>query len=165
MAAEIENGRCRSAYSPALRTGVPNAAVVPSRRLLKPGRWSARLCRTALGKTRFPGQIHRQQNAPDQATHARQVLMLKAAPGWTSPNTTPPPPRVLDRLGIALSRISEGRCCGASGLSTFDAKTGRPGAARNISDAWWPAIEAGAEVSYRPPRRLRSLYQGIRAPC
>ncbi|MGC1951449.1 MAG: glycolate oxidase subunit GlcF [Gammaproteobacteria bacterium] len=53
--------------------------------------------------------------------------------------------RVLDRLGISLQRVPGAACCGAVShhLSAHD--EGLAQMRRNI-DAWWPALESGAEA-------------------
>ncbi|WP_122870513.1 glycolate oxidase subunit GlcF, partial [Pseudomonas viridiflava] len=52
--------------------------------------------------------------------------------------------RVLDRLGISVTPISEAGCCGAVDYHLNAQEAGLDRARRNI-DAWWPAIEAGAQ--------------------
>jgi glycolate oxidase iron-sulfur subunit len=82
--------------------------------------------------------------------HARRMLMLAGCvqPAM-SPNINAATARVLDRLGIALAEAQEGKnragCCGAVRMHLDDHEGARNDARRNI-DAWWPAIEAGAEA-------------------
>ena len=80
------------------------------------------------------------------ARHARTVLMLEGCvqPGL-SPNTNAASARVLDRLGISVVPATEAGCCGAVDFHLNAQDTGLDRARRNI-DAWWPAIEAGAEA-------------------
>ena len=78
--------------------------------------------------------------------HARRVLMLEGcAQPELSPNTNAAAARVLDRLGISVVPTTGGGCCGAIDfhLNAQDAARDR---ARRTIDAWWPAIEAGAET-------------------
>jgi glycolate oxidase iron-sulfur subunit len=78
--------------------------------------------------------------------HARKVLMLEGCvqPGF-APNTNAAAARVLDRLGISVVPAREAGCCGAVDFHLNAQDTGLDRARRNI-DAWWPAIEAGAEA-------------------
>lgn len=78
--------------------------------------------------------------------HARQVLMLEGCvqPGL-SPNTNAAAARVLDRLGISVIPAREAGCCGAVDYHLDAQATGLDRARHNI-DAWWPAIERGAEA-------------------
>ncbi|RMQ50056.1 Glycolate oxidase iron-sulfur subunit [Pseudomonas cichorii] len=95
-------------------------------------------------KTKLPAAIHPAGNRPP-ARHSRQVLMLEGCvqPGL-SPNTNAATARVLDRLGISVSPASEAGCCGAVDYHLNAQHAGLDRARRNI-DAWWPAIENGAE--------------------
>ena len=76
----------------------------------------------------------------------RQVLMLEGCvqPGL-SPNTNAAAARVLDRLGISVIATREAGCCGAVDYHLDAQAAGLDRARRNI-DAWWPAIEKGAEA-------------------
>ncbi|MCU0092047.1 glycolate oxidase subunit GlcF [Pseudomonas koreensis] len=78
--------------------------------------------------------------------HARQVLMLEGCvqPGL-SPNTNAAAARVLDRLDISVIPVREAGCCGAVDYHLDAQATGLDRARHNI-DAWWPAIERGAEA-------------------
>ena len=53
--------------------------------------------------------------------------------------------RVLDKLGISLVRADKAGCCGAIPHHLDDAHEAHAYVKRNI-DAWWPAIETGAEA-------------------
>lgn len=78
--------------------------------------------------------------------HARRVLMLEGCvqPGL-APNTNAATARVLDRLGISVTPIHEAGCCGAVDYHLNAQAQGLQRARQNI-DAWWPAIELGAEA-------------------
>jgi glycolate oxidase iron-sulfur subunit len=78
--------------------------------------------------------------------HTRHVLMLEGCvqPGL-SPNTNVAAARVLDRLGISVTPASEAGCCGAVDYH-LDAQASGLDRARHNIDAWWPAIEKGAEA-------------------
>ncbi|KPC28261.1 Glycolate oxidase iron-sulfur subunit [Pseudomonas syringae pv. cilantro] len=77
--------------------------------------------------------------------HARRVLLLEGCvqPGL-SPNTNAATARVLDRLGISVSPVSTAGCCGAVDYHLNAQEAGLERARRTI-DAWWPALENGAE--------------------
>ena len=62
-----------------------------------------------------------------------------------SPNTNGAAARVLDRLGISVKPIAQAGCCGAVDYHLNAQDAGLDRARRNI-DAWWPAIESGAEA-------------------
>jgi glycolate oxidase iron-sulfur subunit len=62
-----------------------------------------------------------------------------------SPNTNAATARVLDRLGISVIDAPRAGCCGATDYHLNAQEAGLMRARRNI-DAWWPAIEAGAEA-------------------
>ncbi|MNO39109.1 Lactate utilization protein A [compost metagenome] len=78
--------------------------------------------------------------------HARLMLMLEGCVQPSlSPNTNAAAARVLDRLGIGIVPISQAGCCGAVDYHLGAQQAGLDRARHNI-DAWWPAIEAGAEA-------------------
>jgi len=78
--------------------------------------------------------------------HARKVLILEGCvqPGL-SPNTNAAAARVLDRLGISVSTVHQAGCCGALDYHLDAQEQGLNRARQNI-DAWWPALESGAEA-------------------
>jgi glycolate oxidase iron-sulfur subunit len=74
------------------------------------------------------------------------VLMLEGCVQPSlSPNTNAATARVLDRLGISVVNAERAGCCGATDYHLNAQDAGLDRARRNI-DAWWPAIEAGAEA-------------------
>jgi len=74
------------------------------------------------------------------------VLLLEGCvQAGLSPNTNAATARVLDRLGISVTPIREAGCCGAVDYHLDAQEQGLQRARRNI-DAWWPAIELGAEA-------------------
>ncbi len=78
--------------------------------------------------------------------HARRMLMLEGCVQPSlSPNTNAATARVLDRLGISIAEAGRAGCCGATDYHLNDQQKGLDRARRNI-DAWWPAIEAGAQA-------------------
>jgi glycolate oxidase iron-sulfur subunit len=78
--------------------------------------------------------------------HPRQMLLLD---GCVQPAAAPHinafAIRLFDRLGIELRTITGSGCCGALHFHLGDTERARQSARRNI-DAWWPAIEQGAEA-------------------
>lgn len=80
------------------------------------------------------------------AQRTRKVLMLEGCVQPSlSPNTNAAAARVLDKLGIQVQPVGGVRCCGAVDYHLDAQDDGLNHARRNI-DAWWPAIEAGAEA-------------------
>ncbi len=126
----------------ALRTVLPRPKLFAS--LLTMGRIARPLVPGVLKKKIRP---RRPAPAwPQAGQHQRFVLMLE---GCVQPALEPPinpqTARILDGLDIGIQRTPQVSCCGA-----IDQHLGAPDAARatmraNI-DAWWPAIEAGAEA-------------------
>ncbi|WP_349569970.1 glycolate oxidase subunit GlcF [Azotobacter salinestris] len=105
-------------------------------------------CRPLLPETlraKLPRRIQPAGSRP-QPRHARRVLLLEGCvqPGL-SPNTNAAAARVLDRLGISVTAVREAGCCGALDYHLDAQDTGLERARRNI-DAWWPALEDGAEA-------------------
>jgi glycolate oxidase iron-sulfur subunit len=78
--------------------------------------------------------------------HARAMLALG---GCVQPALAPAidaaAARVLDLLGISVVRVPASGCCGALSHHLGAHEEGLDFMRRNI-DAWWPAIEAGAEA-------------------
>jgi glycolate oxidase iron-sulfur subunit len=109
----------------------------------------------ALGRTfrpLLPPKL-REQVPPRQdpgawprGSHQRKVLLLAGCvqPAM-SPNINAATARVLDAIGIETLVPSSAGCCGAIRFHLDDQDGGLADARRNI-DAWWPAVEAGAEA-------------------
>lgn len=78
--------------------------------------------------------------------HVRKMLVLD---GCVQPAMAPSinyaAARVLDKLGISLVKANKAGCCGAIPHHLNDAHEAHAYVKRNI-DAWWPAIEGGAEA-------------------
>ncbi|UTW13232.1 glycolate oxidase subunit GlcF [Marinobacterium rhizophilum] len=80
------------------------------------------------------------------SSHPRVMLALAGcAQPAAAPNTNAAAARVLDRLGISLVEAPRAGCCGAVSYHLSAHDEGLDFMRRNI-DAWWPAIEAGAEA-------------------
>jgi glycolate oxidase iron-sulfur subunit len=80
------------------------------------------------------------------SNHTRKMIALAGcAQSITTPNTNAASARVLDKLGITLAEAPKAGCCGAVDYHLAAHDDGLNAMRRNI-DAWWPAIEAGAEA-------------------
>ncbi|WP_313314847.1 glycolate oxidase subunit GlcF [Stutzerimonas nitrititolerans] len=125
-----------------LRTVVPRPALFKA--LLSTGNALRPLMPASL-KAHLPREVLAPKARP-QTRHARNVLMLEGCVQPSlSPNTNAAAARVLDRLGIGVTPAREAGCCGAVDYHLNAQEAGLDRARRNI-DAWWPAIEAGAEA-------------------
>ncbi|ACC76416.1 conserved hypothetical protein (plasmid) [Paraburkholderia phymatum STM815] len=126
-----------------LRAVIPRPAVFDA--LLKTGR-AIRPLLPATAQAKIPKHAAVPAKPRPAPRHARRVLMLEGCVQQSlSPNTNAAAARVLDRLGISVTPISEAGCCGATDYHLNAQDAGLDRARRNI-DAWWPAIEAGAEA-------------------
>ena len=129
-----------------LREGL--RGVLPNPALFKGLVSSGQVLRALLPNTlqaKLPRNTHPAKSRPT-THHDRQVLMLEGCVQPSlSPNTNAAAARVLDRLGISVTAIREAGCCGAVDYHLDAQAAGLDRARRNI-DAWWPAIESGAEA-------------------
>ncbi|HEY1997591.1 glycolate oxidase subunit GlcF [Paraburkholderia sp.] len=144
--AELERRVERPAAQKLLRDGlrrvVPRPAVFDT--LLKTGRLFRPILPGALGR-KIPKRSVAARPRP-AARHERKVLMLEGCVQPSlSPNTNAAAARVLDKLGISVVDAARAACCGATDYHLNAQEAGLTRARRNI-DAWWPAIEAGAEA-------------------
>jgi glycolate oxidase iron-sulfur subunit len=126
-------------------------AVLPRRRLFSTLLWIVRTLAPVLPRRLRPMPL----NTPPVAVpadgaartpHARRMLLLGGCvqPGL-APGINAAAVRLLDRLRIALIEAPQAGCCGALPFHLDDVAAARDMARRNI-DAWWPALEAGAEA-------------------
>ncbi|MCL7943434.1 glycolate oxidase subunit GlcF [Marinobacter sp. ATCH36] len=123
------------------------ARVLPNRRLFGLLLRMGQLFRPVLpGKLRTKVPPRKQASPWPTASHERIVLALAGCvqPSAT-PNTNAAAARVLDRLGISMVEAPEAGCCGAVNHHLSEHEKALEAMRRNI-DAWWPAIEAGAEA-------------------
>ncbi|MFL6610107.1 MAG: glycolate oxidase subunit GlcF [Pseudomonas sp.] len=129
-----------------LREGL--RSVVPNRGLFKGLVSGGQVFRALLPdtlKAKLPRHVRSAKPRPT-TRHDRQVLLLEGCVQPSlSPNTNAAAARVLDRLGISVVPIREAGCCGAVDYHLDAQAAGLDRARRNI-DAWWPAIESGAEA-------------------
>ena len=123
------------------------ARVLPNRRLfgflLRMGQLFRPVLPSVL-RTKVPP---RKKGSPwPAASHDRIVLTLAGCvqPSAT-PNTNAAAARVLYKLGVTMVEAPEAGCCGAVNHHLSEHDQALNAMRRNI-DAWWPAIEAGAEA-------------------
>jgi len=126
----------------ALRLVLPRPARFTP--LLRLGQYARPLLPAVLRK-RIPAR-HRAVAFRTTTTHTRSMLLLE---GCVQPALAPQinaaTRRVLDALGINTLVAASAGCCGA--LSQHLSATAEARAfMRNNIDAWWPAIEKGAEA-------------------
>src|SRR5690606_4462703 len=146
---------CREEIERRLRTPLPHRRLRGGLPLLvpRPRLFGAPLRPGQSVRTTLPDSVRSRCPARDQdpgqrppPRHARRVLMLEGCVQPSlSPNTNAATARVLDRLGISITESPRAGCCGATDYHLNDQQKGLERARRNI-DAWWPAIEAGAEA-------------------
>ena len=107
------------------------------------GRATKSLLPNAIGKYIISKRDEGVWPAP---VHARKMLLLD---GCVQPAMAPSinhaTARVLDKLGITLVKADRAGCCGAIPHHLNDTHEAHAYVKRNI-DAWWPAIESGAEA-------------------
>ena len=119
--------------------------IIPYRRrfvpLLRLGQLARPLAPRALRK-KIPTLSS--ADAVASVEHPRKVILIDGCvqPALT-PDTDNAAIRVLNRLGVGVVR--SGGCCGAVSQHLSAPDEARDFMRRNI-DAWWPAIEAGAEA-------------------
>ncbi|SEI76674.1 glycolate oxidase subunit GlcF [Pseudomonas sp. NFR16] len=125
-----------------LRAVVPNAGLFKA--LTQMGNSFRPLLPNRL-KDKLPDHLRAPGLRPTRQ-HPRQMLILEGCvqPGL-SPNTNAATARVLDRLGITVKSVAQAGCCGAVDYHLNAQEQGLQRARRNI-DAWWPAVQAGAEA-------------------
>jgi glycolate oxidase iron-sulfur subunit len=126
MRAALKHGLNSSLFAPAMAVGQAVRGLLPS----------------SL-KNKIPEkQITR---ALPTRAHARKIIMLAGCvqPAML-PNINVATARVLDAAGIQTLVLSASTCCGAINFHLNDQEAAKVQMRANI-DAWWPAIEAGAE--------------------
>ncbi|MFM0060171.1 glycolate oxidase subunit GlcF [Paraburkholderia phytofirmans] len=129
-----------------LRRAIPHPAVFNA--LLKTGRAMRPFLPAALGRKipRQGARVNAGTKPRPAPRHPRKMLMLEGCvQPALSPNTNAAAARVLDRLGISIVNARQAGCCGATDYHLNAQEAGLARARRNI-DAWWPAIESGAEA-------------------
>lgn len=144
--AVVDQAVPRSTSQRLLRHGL--RSLLPNPLLFKPLLKIGKSLRPILPQTvqlKLPRHITQAKPRPTRKL-ARKMLMLEGCVQPSlSPNTNAATARVLDRLGISITPISQAGCCGAVDYHLDAQHAGLERARRNI-DAWWPAIESGAEA-------------------
>ncbi|MGI9275575.1 MAG: glycolate oxidase subunit GlcF [Endozoicomonas sp.] len=141
----LEEQKIRPMKERLMRWGLRHVLPYPRRFgfLLKLGQAFRPLLPANL-KTKIPLAV---KHSPwPKNSHPRVMLALAGCvQSATTPGTNTTTARVLDRLGITLLEAPTAGCCGA-----VSQHLGAPGEAKGFMrtniDAWWPAIEAGAEA-------------------
>ncbi len=121
--------------------------VIPYRRRFAPLVWAGRSVRGILPR-RLAGMLPAARRFPTPATVTgpRRVLLLGGcAQPLLNPDIDAAAALVFARLGITLVNVAGSACCGALSLHLGYREAAVRQARQNI-DAWWPAIEAGAEA-------------------
>lgn len=144
--AVVEQQVPRSLGQRLMREGL--RAVVPRPALFKALTRAGQTLRPVLPvalKSKLPAHSPATKVRPP-VRHARRVLLLEGCvQPALSPNTNAATARLLDRLGISVEPAREAGCCGAVDYHLNAQEQALVRVRRNI-DAWWPAIEAGAEA-------------------
>jgi glycolate oxidase iron-sulfur subunit len=144
--AVVDEAVPRSTGQRLLRQGL--RGLLPNPVLFKPLLNIGKILRPVLPQTvqlKLPRRITPAKRRPTRQL-ARTMLMLEGCVQPSlSPNTNAATARVLDRLGISITPITQAGCCGAVDYHLDAQQAGLNRARRNI-DAWWPAIESGAEA-------------------
>lgn len=144
--AEVEKKLDRPLNEKLMRWGLRMVLPYPKRfgPLLKAGQVFRPLMPQAI-KVKMPPKRAATSPWPVKR-HDRVMLALAgcAQPSAT-PNTNIATARVLDKLGITLVEESKAGCCGAVSYHLGAHDEGLDFMRHNI-DAWWPAVEAGAEA-------------------
>ncbi len=126
MRGALKHGLNSSLFAPAMAVGQAVPGLLPS----------------SL-KNKIPAK-QKTRTLPTRA-HARKIIMLAGCvqPAMM-PNINVATARVLDAAGIQTLVLSASKCCGAINFHLNDQEAAKVQMRTNI-DAWWPAIEAGAE--------------------
>lgn len=127
LRAALKEGLPGPLFGPAMRLGQAVRGVLPA------------TLKEQVPPRRDPGEWPSRR-------HARKVLLLAGCVQPTmKPGINAATARVLDALGIEAVVPAGAGCCGAIRQHLDDPEGARDDARRNI-DAWWPAVEAGAEA-------------------
>ncbi len=135
----------RSRSQRALRWSL--AKVLPRTKVFGTLLWLGRMLKPVLPgviKNKIPDR--RSASPWPKCSHSRVMLTLAGcAQPATTPNTNAASARVLDKLGISLVEAPRAGCCGAVSYHLSENAQALATMRSNI-DAWWPAIQAGAEA-------------------
>lgn len=146
--AEVEKQVKRSAWQRLLRWLL--LSIMPERHLFSPlmrlGQWFRPLLPAFL-KEKIPARCKQPLIMPSAAVqHPRRMLMLEGCvqPSM-APNINIATVRVLNAIGISIEPTTKAGCCGALRQHLNAQQAAANDMRRNI-DAWWPALQQGAEA-------------------
>jgi glycolate oxidase iron-sulfur subunit len=144
--AEVERQVPRSSLQRLLRWLI--VTIMPERRIFSPLMWLGQWFRFLLPATikeKVPPRT-RQRLAAPKSQQARKMLLLEGCvqPSM-APNINTATLRVLDSLGISIQPTPKAGCCGALRHHLNAQEAAKDDMRRNI-DAWWSALQAGAEA-------------------
>ena len=128
-----------------VRTALKEA--LPRKWLFTPAMKAGQLVRPLLpAALRSKVPVRQDAGVWPRTTHTRKMLLLDGCvqPAM-APNINAATARVFDALGVQLVVAPKAGCCGAIRHHLNDHEAAQDDMRRNI-DAWWPAIEAGAEA-------------------
>jgi glycolate oxidase iron-sulfur subunit len=125
-------------------------AIVPRRRVFAPLLRAGQTVRPLLPRRLRAAIPQRQQPGPEPSlpgenSQRRVVLLEGCVQSSATPNTNQALRRILARLGIGVIETPRQGCCGALNTHLGATEAGRRDMRQNI-DAWWTALDAGAEV-------------------
>ena len=128
-----------------VRTALKEA--LPRKWLFTPALKAGQLMRPLLpAALRSKVPARQDAGAWPRTVHARKMLLLDGCvQPALAPNINAATARVLDALGVQLLVAPRAGCCGAIRHHLDDQAAAKNDMRRNI-DAWWPALEAGAEA-------------------
>ncbi|HET9663980.1 MAG TPA: glycolate oxidase subunit GlcF [Burkholderiales bacterium] len=155
----VEYGRLVDIGRVIVESRVPRASMdALKRRALReliphPARFRPLLRLGQLVRPLLPAKLKRKVPRPapaakpwPQRIHPRTMLVLEGCVQPSlAPATNAAAARVLDQLGITLVRADQAGCCGAVSFHLNAHDEARDHMRNNI-DAWWPAVEKGAEA-------------------
>ena len=124
-------------------------AVVPRPSVLRLPLRVGQYVRPVLPRS-LRGKVPPRQEPPEEPLrprpHPRRVLLLAGCvQSVATPATNAATRRVLDALGVRAEEAWQAGCCGALPLHLGVTERAKEMARRNV-DAWWPALERGAEA-------------------
>ena len=139
---KVPRDTAETAKRAALRRVIPGGAIFGA--AVQAGQWMRWMLPPAL-KRKVPPASRDVKGWP-RGQHARKVVALDGCVQPSlAPNTLAAAARVLDRLGITVTRAQRAGCCGAVSLHLNAEHEALDYMRRNI-DAWWPHVEQGAEA-------------------
>ncbi|MCI3951110.1 MAG: glycolate oxidase iron-sulfur subunit [Burkholderiales bacterium] len=138
----VPRARMEALKRRALRAVIPHRTIFGS--LLRLGQLVRPLLPASL-RQKVPPKSAAVKPWPERV-HARKMLVLDGCVQPSlAPSTNVAAARVLDRLGITLVRAPDSGCCGAVSFHLNAHDEALDYMRRNL-DAWWPAVEQGAEA-------------------